>query len=247
MAMILTRCNRFSPRIRFIFAIAAIHLAAITAGSFLPVRNALAQQTPASGKFLVASRELRGSGFAESVILLIQHDQNGTMGLIVNQPTDTNPAEFLPDVPGLAGRENTLYIGGPVAAWGIIMLVHSSQAPANAEHVFGDVYTSGDRGLLDELIESDKFETDVRLYAGHAGWAAGQLDAEILRGSWLVIPAQTELVFSTQPRRIWRRLIGTGDRMIVNEMREPHHRYTYNVTSPQTIPILSGHFSSAMP
>jgi putative AlgH/UPF0301 family transcriptional regulator len=127
------------------------------------------------------------------------------------------------------------------------MLVQSARTPANAEHVFGNVYTSGDPELLSQLIGSGTFETEVRLYAGHAGWMPGQLDAEIRRGSWFTVPARTDFIFSTQPRHIWQQLIDVNDRLIVDAVGGPHQKYAYNAMSPKIMPIRSGHFSSAIP
>ena len=216
-------------------------------GLTVSVRDAGAQTAPGIGTFLVASRDLRGSGFAESIILIIQHDQNGTMGLIINQPTDAQAADLLPEIAGIEKFKDRLYIGGPVAAWGILMLVQSARTPDNADHIFGNVYTSGDPELLGQLIDSDDFETRVRFYAGHSGWAPGQLDVEIRRGSWIVVPARTDIVFSTRPRHIWQELIVISDRMIVDANRDPGQKYTYNAISPIRMPIRSGHFSSATP
>lgn len=224
-----------------------IHLAGLVTALALPAHDAQAQRAPAAGMFLVASRDLHGSGFAESVVLIIQHDSKGTMGLIINQPTGTNPAELLPDIAGLGDHESKLYIGGPVAAWGIIMLMQSARALASAEHVFGNVYTSSDPELLSQLIGSGAFETEVRLYAGHAGWVPGQLNAEIKRGSWFIVPAKTKFVFSAQPHRIWQQLINVSDRLIVDATGGPYQKYTYNATSPKIMPIRSGHFSNATP
>ena len=244
--MIPAETIRVLPRARMILVVTALHVIGLMSGLALPMRDAQAQQAPAAGMFLVASRDLRGSGFAESVILIIQHDTDGTMGLVVNQPTNTNPAELLSDVAGLENYNGKLFVGGPVAAWGIIMLLHSDQTPTNARHIFSNVYTSGDRELLSRRVRSGAFE-EVRLYAGHAGWSPGQLDAEIKRGSWYVVPASTKFVFSTRPRELWQRLIEVSDRLIVNTTDEVHQKYTYNAMSPRIIPIRSGHFSSATP
>lgn len=222
--MIAVGTTRFSLHACSLVVMAAIHLIVLFMALSLPVYEAQAQRAPAAGMFLVASRDLRGSGFAESIVLIIQHDQDGTMGLIINQPTDTNPAELLPDIAGLGNYESKLYIGGPVAAWGVIMLMQSARKPANAEHVFSDVYTSGDSELLSQLIGSGTFETDVRLYAGHAGWMPGQLDDEIRRGSWFIVPASAEFVFSSQPRHIWQQLINARDRLIAGATGGAHQR-----------------------
>ena len=257
MIPVVTRClaGRAEPRIVVTaVAVSIIHLAIIVAGGTLPADAAETQVSPAAGTFLVATRNLRGTGFAESIILIIQHDRDGTMGLIINQPTDANAADLLPDIAELDQYDNKLYIGGPVAAWGILMLVRSAGAPSNAEHVFDNVYTSGDPDLLNQLIGSDTSKSHVRLYAGHAGWAAGQLEAEIRRGSWFTVPARADFVFSSRPREIWRQLIDIGDRLIVEatgarrqEIGDRDQKYTYNAMSPQIMPMRSGHFSSATP
>jgi len=228
-------------------AVSMFYLVIIMTGLMLPADAVKAQDTPAVGTFLVATRELRGTGFAESIILLIQHDQDGTMGIIINQPTGTNAAKLLPDIAGLDQYDSKLYIGGPVAAWGVIMLVQSTRTPTNAEHVFANVYTSGDPELLDQLIGAGTLKSNVRLYAGHAGWAVGQLEAEIRRGSWFTVPARADFVFSNQPQNIWHQLIEISERLIVKTTGDGHQKYTYNAMSPQIIPIRSGHFSSAIP
>lgn len=237
---------RFLPRARLLLVVTTLQVIGLMSGLLLPMHDAQAQQVPAAGMFLVASHDLRGGGFAKSVILIIQHDADGTMGLIVNQPTNTNPAELLSDIAGLENYNGKLFVGGPVAAWGIIMLLHSEQTPTNAKHIFSNVYTSGDRELLGRLVRSDTIG-EVRLYAGHAGWSPGQLDAEIKRGSWHVVPASTKSVFSTRPQELWQRLIDVSDRLIVNSTDEVHQKYTYNAMSPRIMPIRSGHFSSATP
>jgi len=236
---------RFSPGARLLLVTAALQVFGLMSGLVLSVGDVQAQRAPAAGMFLVASRDLRGSGFAESVILILHHDADGTMGLIVNQPTNTNPAELLSDITGLEDYNGKLFVGGPVAAWGVIMLLHSDRTPANAEHIFGNVYTSGDRELLSQLVSSVAFEPRIRLYAGHAGWAPGQLDAEIKRGSWLVVPAEEEFIFTTRPSGIWQQLIEVGDRLIVDTPDGTYQKYTYNVMSPKRMPIRSGHFSNA--
>lgn len=172
-------------------------------------------EQPAVGSLLVATPSLRNSGFEESVVLLIQHDENGTMGLIINQPTQTSAAEMLPEMESLQGYQGKLYVGGPVAPWGVIMLIQSDQPPTDALVVIEGVYTSGDQALLQNLVTANTAEEQVRLYAGHAGWFPGQLDAEILRGSWEVIPARRELVFSRKPLELWQQLTDLRKQIVV--------------------------------
>ena len=198
---------------------AVLGSACLIAGLALVPAPVWAEPTPAVGTMLVASPTLAGSGFSQSVVLLIQHDENGTMGLIINQPTQTSALEMLPEVESLQGYTGKLYIGGPVAPWGVIMLVQGDDAPDNAYPVIEGIYTSGDQALLQDLINTAGGDARVRLYAGHAGWLPGQLDAEILRGSWRVIPARQELVFSNTPLELWKSLNGLHSRIVV----QVHH------------------------
>ena len=173
-----------------------------------------AADEPAPGMFLIATRDLSGSGFSESVVLLIQHDENGTMGVVINQPTDIDLASILPEVSSKV--VSTLYLGGPVATYGILLLIKSANELNSAEHVFGDIYASGNRELLAELLDTADTETSIRLYAGHAGWFPGQLDYEISRGSWRVVPASETMVFTDEPLKIWQQLVPPSRPIIVH-------------------------------
>jgi len=202
---------------------AAALAAALLVAWFAPV-IAAAAPAPAQGMLLVASPDMRGTWFARSVILLIQHDELGTVGLVINRPTDVTPADMLPDVSGLANLRGKLYIGGPVEGYGVMMLLRSDSAPADGEHIFGDVYASGSPELLDDVLQRTDAANRLRLYAGYAGWVPGQLDAEIRRGSWIVVPAEQQHVFSSDPDRIWERLVPANEPIIV--MRDVRDRFS---------------------
>lgn len=161
---------------------------------------------PAQGMLLIASPDMGGSWFEKTVVLLIQHDEFGSVGLVINRPTDMAPVEVLPDIAGLGQFRGKLYVGGPVEAYAVMMLIRSDRVPPDAEHVFDDVYASGSQELLREMVESGESAGRVRLYAGYAGWVPGQLEAEIRRGSWTVVTAAEQHVFSAEPGSIWKQL-----------------------------------------
>jgi len=163
--------------------------------------------------FLIATHDLTGSGFSESVVLLIQHDEDGTMGLIINQPTDIDLTTIVPEVSD--NVVSRLYLGGPVATYGIMLLIKSADSLDDAIHVFDNIYASGSRDLLLELLDKTNAESSIRLYAGHAGWSPGQLDYEIDRGSWQVVPASERIVFSDEPSKIWQQLAPPSRPIIV--------------------------------
>ena len=160
----------------------------------------------AAGKFLVASRSLRGPNFAKTVVLLTDHSDEGTMGLIINRPTDIRLVEVLPATEGLEDRPDTVYIGGPVARRGMMLLIRTDEAPENARRVLDGLYLSASRTVLETMIleaDSDSF----RVYSGHSGWGPGQLENEMKQGAWHIFPADIRTVFDPSLSEVWQRLI----------------------------------------
>ncbi len=168
------------------------------------------RELPARGKFLVASRELLDPRFREAVVLLIDYSANGATGLIINKPTKVALAEALPSIPGLKKRSDAVYYGGPVENNIILMLIRSKEDPQEAVRVFGDVYVSASRNTLERMIDSHKTDKQLRTYSGYAGWMARQLDWEVSRGDWLIVPADARSIFESDASGIWRELIRRG-------------------------------------
>jgi putative transcriptional regulator len=135
---------------------------------------------PGIGKLLVATPKSHDPDLAQSVVLLIQRTPEGAIGLILNRP------------------RKDLYFGGPIPL-GVRTLVRSRTKPENSERVFGNVYVT-------ESAASAK-SPGARTYAGYTGWSSVQLDDEISRGLWKVIPGDAAIVFDTRPDTLWQRLI----------------------------------------
>jgi len=173
--------------------------------------GAMAQEPvePARGAFLVAEPAIESGPFHRSVVLLLAHGEDGTLGLIVNRVTRMQLSEALPEL-DVDGAPYELHFGGPVAIDGLVVLFRSETPPPNADPVMEDVYYSGDRNVLEELIRDEKRSGELRLFVGHSGWAPGQLDAELLRGTWHVRRANASLVFDTPPERMWEELSMSG-------------------------------------
>jgi putative transcriptional regulator len=159
------------------------------------------------GKFLVASRQIRDPRFKETVILLIQHDLNGTVGLIVNRPTTVRLSDFFPEIKEQPGREHFTYIGGPVGMAQVHLLIHLPDKSEGSQWIFDDVYVSASKTVLENLIKNPDGEAKFRAYAGYAGWITGQLEQEILRGDWQVARADAETIFKKPSSEIWLDLI----------------------------------------
>lgn len=162
-----------------------------------------ADEDPAKGKFLVATDLVRGPVFQESVILLLNYDSTGAVGLIVNQPTEAAPEKALPDFEGLDGYDGKLYYGGPVDVFTLRALMRSDEPPENAIPIVDDVHIVP---LAESLLDNAPDPSALRFFVGYAGWSPGQLDGELARGSWHIVQATEELVFTDEPEEIWRQL-----------------------------------------
>jgi putative transcriptional regulator len=163
-----------------------------------------AEEDLGKGKLLVATEVVRGRAFAESVILLLNYDETGAVGLVVNRPTEALPAQALPELAGLDRYEGTLYWGGPVELFTLRALLYSDAPPDNAVPIFDRVHLA----LLDEnLLDGASSNANLRFFVGYAGWAPGQLEQELAFGSWHIVAATEALVFADDPGGIWRRLL----------------------------------------
>ncbi len=162
-----------------------------------------ADEEPGTGKLLVATEVVGGPVFAETVILLLRFDDSGALGLVVNRPTEAAPEEVMPELEGIRNYAGTLYWGGPVQLYNLRVLLRADSPPEASMPVFGNVYL----GLLTEtLVQKGSDTSNLRFYLGYAGWAPGQLELEMAQGSWHIVKATEDLVFSEDPARIWRRL-----------------------------------------
>lgn len=164
-------------------------------------------QAPAPGLFLVSSRNLTDPHFSRTVVYLVTHGEEGSLGLVVNRPSEIRLADAVSDVEREVGDAYAIYYGGPVRYSMLTMLIRSEKENPLVQLVADDVFFSHDRRVLDRLLEERKPADALRCYIGHAGWIAGQLQREILHGDWYVVAADTAAIFSTRPESLWTRLI----------------------------------------
>jgi len=160
-----------------------------------------------AGQLLVAPRDPPDPHFAETVILLVQHDEEGAVGLMINRRTRVPISEAL-DRSGVAnGRSEPIYMGGPVELSGVLALLRSHSAPEDATQIFADVYAISTKSLLEKTLASKADSSQFRVYLGYCGWGAGQLENEVKRGGWHVFDGDASLVFDSDPATVWQRLI----------------------------------------
>ena len=161
---------------------------------------------PQRGMFLVAGPRLPDPRFAHTVVLLLEYDETGALGLVINRPTQLSLGDAL--VTPLPGSgDHLVYSGGPVEHRRLIALLRSPDAVDDAQHLFGDVYASASLDTLRRMLEREGHAADVRTYVGYAGWSPGQLDAELAGGDWVVTPADAESIFDVPPDEVWEALM----------------------------------------
>jgi len=157
------------------------------------------------GQLLLDSGQLRGSFFQRTVVLICQHDGEGAFGLVLNRATGSEAGEMiLADLPDKL-KSCPLYLGGPVQPSALSYL-HSDAFIPDA-NVLPNLSLGHSLDSLVELGESFSASSKVKLFAGYAGWSPGQLEDEIKRNAWVTHPASLDLVFSTEPEKLWRGIL----------------------------------------
>lgn len=161
----------------------------------------------ARGKFLVASQYfMKDPLFAESVILLIQHDEKGTIGLIMNHTTSMSVHEAFPENTELLHLTNPIYIGGPVAPKQFFLLVRGNHKREGCMQVMDEISFCVNQVVIQDLLSHESRKERIRLFAGCSSWAPGQLAAEFRIGGWNLLSADAKAIFETDPSLFWREM-----------------------------------------
>ena len=161
-----------------------------------------------TGRLLVAQPELRDPNFDHAVVLLLEHSDEGALGIVLNRPSEFDVEGALPNWARLATHPAVVFVGGPVTDAGTAICLAHARGPA-PDTVFKPVLPGV--GTLDVNQPPEDVGTaieEVRLFAGYAGWSAGQLEAEIAAGGWFVVDARPMDGFTTDPTGLWRAVLG---------------------------------------
>jgi putative transcriptional regulator len=152
------------------------------------------------GQLLVAGPGLLDPNFWRTVVLIVEHTEEGALGLVLNRPSETSVGEAVPQLAELLNPEERLFIGGPVQPSSVIVLARFEDATDAALLAFDDIGVLGTGPSADELSAGVRAG---RAFLGHAGWGAGQLDGELERGDWILEPARREDAFAQDPQELW--------------------------------------------
>lgn len=158
-----------------------------------------------AGKLLVASPTLDDPNFIRSVILLLDHDDDGALGVVLNRPSEISADDAVPRWASAVSEPAVVHVGGPVTPQVVVCL-----GRVRAEAPTGWTRLTGPIGAVD--LDSSPEELmgvldGLRLFAGYAGWAAGQLETELRLGGWLVVDAEPDDAFTARPDTLWSRVL----------------------------------------
>ena len=156
------------------------------------------------GVLLVASPSLEDPNFRQAVVLIVEHGPQGTFGVILNRSTKVLLSEALPKLTVLEGTRYRVFSGGPVEQGRLLLLFRLKEPPGDARSVFDGIYVGGTPSTLERIITQAKPTETFRAFAGSAGWAPKQLEAELLVGAWGVLPPDPIGMFDRDPAVLWQ-------------------------------------------
>lgn len=166
-----------------------------------------AQNSGNEAVFLVARNQIQDPFFEHSVVMMLPTTKAPLIvGLIINKPTRVTLSKLFPDSPALKSRTEPAYFGGPVDVRVPSVVFHSPEAHEQALRLYGNVYLTFDPDLITTVFQNAQGASIPRLFLGRAQWAPAQLQNEMRQGSWYRVHASGNLIFSSNPQQLWRRL-----------------------------------------
>lgn len=191
---------------RPISALAAILVLAPCLDAALPTAAQIPPPTSLAGQLLVASPSMGDPRFARTVILMVRHDKDSALGIVVNRPIGERPLEDLLKMLGekdaTAGGTVRIFAGGPVQPE-IGFVIHSSEyrQPGTID-ITGRVAMTASREILRDIANNNGPKKSLVAF-GYAGWGPGQLESELARRDWAIAPGDSKLIFDEDRDKVW--------------------------------------------
>ncbi len=158
-----------------------------------------------TGKLLVAMPVLDDPEFTRSVVLLIDHDEDGALGVVLNRASDVPVSDATDSLIDLISAPDVLFGGGPVEPDALVAIGHATDGVGQTETTFVEGLRLVD--LDQDPVIAGVELSQVRLFAGYAGWAPGQLEHEVWNGAWIVVDAEPSDVFTAAPEALWHQVL----------------------------------------
>ena len=160
---------------------------------------------PTAGRLLVSEPSLQDFYFRKSVILLAEHNEDGSFGLIINKPVDVKLNEVVSDFPEFPAK---IFLGGPVKTDSLFFIHSRPEKIENSMKILKGIYWGGDIVQVHDLIRQKELSPDdIRFFIGYTGWAPQQLEMEMKRSSWVVAPSTPEQLIRDHPEDLWASLM----------------------------------------
>lgn len=159
-----------------------------------------------AGMLLVSVPALADDNFDRTVVLMIEHDDNGALGLVLNRPSGTEVVDHLPDLVDSLVSPALFFVGGPVSIGGLMALGRRSLNGrlAGAVDIVGPVVLVDPQALVNDEVTGVEA---LRLFTGYSGWGPGQLDSELEMGVWYVVDSLADDVLCLDPGSLWRNVL----------------------------------------
>ncbi|MFB6319378.1 YqgE/AlgH family protein [Saccharicrinis sp. FJH54] len=177
---------------------------------------------PKKGRVLISEPFLQGYYFSRSIVLLTEHDAEGSMGLVLNKPLDLKIGSVLKDV---SFSDTKLICGGPVSPDKLFYIHSFKNVPGASELVKGLFFGGNFEYIKDLLAINPLLIEDIRFFIGYAGWSPGQLADELKESSWLVTALSAERILHAPIDRLWR--------STVESLGEDYARWTNFPSNPE--------------
>ena len=158
------------------------------------------------GQFLVAGKHLLDQNFFKTVVLVVEHNSEGAMGLVVNRPSSVSVASALSEHFNLPETDEPVHVGGPVEPAALFILHNAAEYEDCDRPVLPGLYVGSSADVFESVVRAfadGQPGMRFRVFSGCAGWAAGQLEGEISRGDWHVHNASSELTLAEDPYAVW--------------------------------------------
>lgn len=177
---------------------------------------------PAPGILLIADPFLKDPNFMRTVVILCEHQQQGSFGFVLSKTYEQTLGELITD---LDGFDIPVYYGGPVQMDTIHFLHQFPDLIPDAVQVKGGIYWGGNFEVLTALIKSNSIDlSKIKFFIGYSGWGDGQLSGEMEEKSWLTVAATRKLVFATPHDEVWKgslQELGGDYEMLINYPIDP--------------------------
>ncbi len=200
--------TRVRPFHSVLTVLAALALPALLVGAVAPTAPEHAippEHGYLTGQLLIATPDMRDPRFDHAVLIIVQHDREGALGIIINKPVGERPlAELLAAVGEKGGGDAKvpLFVGGPMQPE-VVLVLHSAEYHAEGTlAVDGKVAVTGSAQILRDMAAKTGPQKSLLAF-GYAGWAAGQLDAELEHNVWYTAPEDPALVFDADRGKVW--------------------------------------------